>query len=378
MKRIIFLIVILSISKFSFSTPLNWPKLNTTIYRAVNEMENKCSNYSIDTTSNEQFEFKDHHQSQAISPKWKNNNITISISHSETDSGDKGKFFFSTVKPENQNSEGVLVGDDEIYPVFSQETTEQHPSGITWFDKDLGSSDKVEYAYSVSANENSGIIQFREFDNGTPTGIIHDFKLDNFGSLTDIWFAIHDGAYYMIAHDMNHGIGNVYIIDPNAFQNNSTQLKSDFVNSLSKKSHRIGTVTTSSYISLKGSYTSPTDTGCGKSLGQNAELVMDSQENWYVVYSFTDSFACGDNMGNNVVKAYPASFDENGNFSIGGDATVTVEEWVGYSAGGTSRGADGAAGFKVTPSGVLVGLFGAQFSGLSNFDYRTTLELCHR
>ncbi|WDE09062.1 hypothetical protein SG34_030265 [Thalassomonas viridans] len=371
MKKIIGILPLL-VSSFTYAevgVP-NWPQLKTDIYTAVNNMEDTCQNYSIDTEERHATEPSDHHQSQDISPRWSTGGVTVSVSHSETDSGEKGEFLFANI-PNGDLDSKSLVDEDRIYSLSEViKTSEQHPSGITWFDKYSGSRNGVTYAYSVAANEYTRNIQFREFKNGRSTGTVFNFKPSNISSITDVWFAAYspngqanNAIRYMIVHDMNNARGKVYTINSGSFANGSERLRSDF---------------SSSYITHVNDYDSPLDTGCGKSLGQNAQLVRDSRGDWYVVHTFSDSAACGDNLGNNVVKAYPASFNStNLHFNIGRNVTTTVEEWVGFSAGGESRGADGAAGIKVTTDGTLVGLFGAQFAGLDFFNRRSTLESCH-
>ena len=333
-------------------------KLNDTVENVVNNLENTCQNYLADTNASHQTEPLDHHQSQEVSHRWSNGDHTVFISHSEHDEGEIIWFNMGA----NMYSE-----DDDIvnkHKTMAQKGLEQisetHPSGMAWIPAPTKTG--RDRGYLFIASEEEGTVRIREFNKDHGHESIGTFVPIGVEDITDVWVLKRDYNTWVIVHDMNNAHGAAYRASTyELFQYGTVDEGNININALK-------------YVNQ---YDSPKWTGCSKSLGQNAQVVQDSENSWYVVHSFTDSSACGDGLGNNVVKAYPASFD-NEQFLVSTESTEAhEEEWVGYSASYDSRSADGASGFRVNKDGRLLAYFGAQFAHLSGgANYKTRLEEC--
>lgn len=341
--------------------PYSWdnyiqPKLNSSITYAVNELENSCQSFRADTKRSHAFEVYDHHQSLEVSHAWSDGSRSIFISHSEHN---KGEIMSFAVPASAIDQSWDIFNKNAVFPLQSRIwISEKHPSGMAW----LPAPTKTgrDRGYLLIASEKEKKLRVREFGKNGDLGHVGVLKpIDSF-AITDVWVAVEGGYHWVILHGMNADSGVAYRASTHDLFQYGTENE--------------GKIDLSA-LKFRNTYTSPSNTGCGKSLGQNAQLVQDEAGDWYVVHSFTDAAPCGDNFGNNVVKAYPAAF-KNGRFSVSTSNTPTVQEWVGFSASVESRGADGAAGFRVNKFGRLVALFGAQYSHLAWTSYRSRLEEC--
>lgn len=351
--------LLVSMSVCATSDAYKQPRLNSTITDALNTLGRSCQNFTLDTQRDHAFEIRDHHQSMTLSHRWSNGDALAFVSHSETGSGDYGQLLAFTVASSNFKT-GDLISRDKTMPLKHKiRITEQHPSGIAWLPAPKNSGRNSGYLFIASENERK--VRIHQFTQNDHLGEVAVLQQNELSKITDVWLA-EDGQYsWLVLHNMNNGKGAAY-----------RALTSDL---FQYQTHRQGELNIGAY-NLQNQYQVPYKTGCGNSYGQNAQLVKDSTNNWFVVHTYTGNRVCGANMGSNVVKAYPVYFDANGTFRVSTNASPVAQVNVGSSQFPTTRGADGAAGFRVNHQGRLIVYFGAQYAYSSWFDWKSRVREC--
>ena len=370
------------------------PKLNGSIEQVFATLGN-CQRFDVDTHSDHGFEKGDHHQSFVLSHRMSNGKALAFISHSEmggtgvcaTDAvkatglfgtalnelgiisdkectgAEQGQILAFEVASGRFESENVdLINIDGIMPLkWKAKINEQHPSGIAW----LPAPEERDYGYLFIASEEDKKVLVRKYSADHSFGEVASLPINHISTITDVWLAQEGGYDWMILHNMNDAEGEAY-------RAISLELFDD-----------AGELNFNAF-QLVNHYQSPSETGCDKGLGQNAHLVKDSNDDWYVVHSYSIGNAgfptgkCGVNGSNHKVKAYPASFSDAVGFSVSTDNNShTVETTIGHAHSGlTFPGGDGASGFQVTDDGRLVAYLGAQYSHKEGTDHRSRIKEC--
>ncbi|WP_102798129.1 hypothetical protein [Bowmanella denitrificans] len=336
------------------------PRLNTNIADALNTLGQSCQNFTLDTESDHAFEISDHHQSMTLSHRFSNGSALAFVSHSETGNGDYGQIMAFRVSASQFTNGSDLIGKDQTLPMTEKLfITEQHPSGIAWLPAPQQSG--RDRGYLIIASENENKVRIRQFSQEGDEGEIATLANHPLGQITDVWLAQEGGNNWLILHNMNAGTGAAYKANTADLFQYGTSAEGELdINA----------------FTLVNQYQSPANTGCGKSVGQNAQLVKDSTNNWYVVHTYTGENICGANSGNNIVKAYRAYFNADGTFSLATSTTPYAQTTVGSSSLPDGRGADGAAGFRVSEDGRLVAYYGGQYAYMSWFDWKTAVKEC--
>lgn len=362
MKHIIPTVILgLSSSVYATSDAYQQPRLNLSMVQVLSSLADSCQAFVADTEVDHSFEISDHHQSFALSHQWSNGTHTAFISHSETGSDDEGQILAFQVTESMFDPNQDLISGHETMPLEDKiYISERHPSGIAWLPAPTNSA--KDQGYLLVASQYEKTVRFRKFtidgDKGQVATLTQtDHKIEE---ITDVWINRHEDDYWLILHDMDNAQGAAY--------------KASVADLFQYGTDNEGEINIRAF-SYVNSYTSPSNTGCNKSLGQNAQLVEDSTGNWYIVHAYTDT-TCGANMGTNQVKAYPAYFNDDGTFSVATSPTPAASTSVGYSISVTDEGADGATGFRVTNDGRLVVYLGGQYASLDGFDYKTYLKEC--
>ena len=334
------------------------PKLNTTISDALQTLSQQCQDFTVDTESDHAFEISDHHQSFTLSHKWSDGSALAFISHSEMGNADYGQIMAFAVAAADFRSGTDLIGRNRTLPMLHKQfITEQHPSGIAW----LPAPDQRDTGYLFVASENERKVRIHQFSKNGDAIEMAALEQNQLNQITDVWLAQQGEYNWLILHNMNAATGTAYrALTADLFQYGSLYEGELNINA----------------FNFVNQYQSPLNTGCGKSLGQNAQLVQDSSSNWYVVHTYTGDGICGANSGQNRVKAYPAYFNADGSFSVTSQNMPFAQTVVGSSTLPDGRGADGAAGLRVSTDGRLVIYLGGQYAYLSWFDWKTRIKEC--
>ena len=337
-------------------------KINKTIKQAIS-YPTSCINAELDTQNSESFEFKNHHQSMIITKTKSNGDKNVFVSHSETPYGKMLSFSIdansstgritSNAKGEEQSRIGI---DSETHPSALAYYPLPNDEGII-----LMASEDKKQIISIGSYS-SGQFKNKIYKKGMPSGSV--VAKDG---LTDIFLAETNFYTYMIAWSMNAGEGHAYIADRSDLDD------VDHSNFLYK-------------FKYLNTFSAPQrDTGCGKSLGQNAIIVEDSNHKWYVVHSYDDGVhsktgvkQCGLNMGATKVKAWEINLTPEGVSMPAASspvATMTIAEDP-KKDGTHFPGGDGASGFYINKDKELIVALGAQFADLMGFDYKTRIKTC--
>jgi len=351
----------LSNSAYATSDAYQQPQLNLSIVQVLSNLADNCQEFVADTEIDHSIEISDHHQSFALSHQWSDGTHTAFISHSETGSDDEGQILAFKVTKGMYDENSDLIDNNETMSLEDKiYISEQHPSGIAWLPAPTVSA--RDRGYLLVASQYEQTVRFRKFTIDGDQGQVATFTQtdSDIEEITDVWMNRYKDDYWLILHDMDNAQGAAY--------------KASVKDLFQYDTDNEGEIDISAF-SYVNSYTSPSNTGCDKSLGQNAQLVEDSTSNWYIVHAYTDT-TCGANIGTNQVKAYPAYFNDDGTFSVATSNNPETSTSVGYSVSVTDEGADGAAGFRVTNDGRLVVYLGGQYSYSDWFDYKTYLKEC--
>ncbi|WP_077341857.1 hypothetical protein [Pseudocolwellia agarivorans] len=352
--------VLLVSSSYAVNDHYIQPKLNKTIGNVLNSLGNSCQNFKADTESDHALEIGDHHQSFELSHQWSDGTHTAFIDHSETGNNDYGQILAFTMGTNMFDSSNDIVNSDKTMSLRDKLLiTEQHPSGMAWLPAPRNSGRDRGYLFIASENENKVRVRgFSRTQNLGQTGTITQNELNQ---ITDVWLAQRGNYTWLMLHNMNADKGVAYkALTSDLFQYNTSDEGNIDLNA----------------FQINNNYRTPSDTGCGKSIGQNAQLVQDSSNKWYVVHSYTGGTVCGSNIGSNHVKAYQANFNSNGTFTVSTNNTPAAQATIGNASGPTDKGADGASGFRVTKDGRLVAYLGAQYAYSSFFNWKSSVREC--
>ncbi|MBQ4859055.1 hypothetical protein [Pseudoalteromonas sp. MMG007] len=331
------------------------PKLNSSISQAFNSLANDCQDFKADTQNDHVFEISDHHQAFELSHKWSNGSHTAFIAHSETSSGDLGQILTFDAKQSVFNNNDVIKSDTTLPLRDKIRISEQHPSGIAW----LPAPNNKDEGYLFIASENEIKVRVRRFNSTSDLGQSAELIQTELNKITDVWLAQVDDTTWLILHHMGEAKGVAYKADSKRlFQYNTPQEGNIDINAFERVN----------------SYQTAQNTPCN-SVGQNAQLIQDNANNWYVVHSYTGGNICGANIGNNQLSAYPVSFNDNTAFSVS-TLEPAVQTTLGSAAGPTDPGADGASGFRVNENGQLIAYLGAQYAYSSFFNWKSALREC--
>lgn len=341
------------------------PVLNTTITQAVANLDDSCQDYKADTQSEHYLELKDHHQSQTMSHRFSDGTHLILLSHSEMEGNDQGQLLAFQLGSNMYDESNDIINNNLTMSMKSKVLiSEKHPSGIEW----LVPPNSPDWGYLITAAEEENQVRVDRFTSTGAHSYIGAFSPKELSEITDIWIVDRGYDHWIILHDMNGQQGEAWRAPTYALFQYATENE--------------GTINLSA-LRWHNDYTTP-ETGCDKGLGQNAMVVKDSSDQWYVVHSYTEgnnlTFGdCGVNDGKNVVKAWQASF-AGGKFQIV-DPHLTEHDYVAQKNVGRSgswlyAGADGAAGFRVNKQGRLVAFMGAQYAQPDPFDFKSSLREC--
>ena len=335
-------------------------KLNKPIAEAFRSLGNTCQDFKADTNNDHSFELSDHHQSFELSHKWSDGSHTAFIAHSETGSGDYGQILAYTMPDSMYNNGDDVINKNTTMPQRNKiRITEQHPSGMAWLPIPITSKRDQGYLFIASENENK--VRIRKFSRTSDLGETNTLLQNELSQITDVWLTQRGQYTWLMLHNMNADEGTAYrALTQDLFQIGS---------------HNEGDLDMNA-LQLMNRYQSPSNSGCDKSVGQNAQLVQDSTNRWYVVHSYTGGTVCGANIGSNNIKAYPAYFNDDGTFTMSTSNSPSATTTLGTATGPTSVGADGASGFRVNNDGRLVAYLGAQYAHSSWFDWKTNLREC--
>lgn len=356
--RITLCLSLLSTSYLVQADAYQQPKLKVTIQQALASLAQQCQDFTLDTESDHAFELYDHHQSFTLSHQWQDGSALAFVSHSETGRGDYGQIMAFTVNASDFIPGTDLIGHNRTFAMrHKQFITEQHPSGIAW----LPAPANRDTGYLFIASENEQKVRIHQFSQDGSAIELPALEQTGLAQITDVWLAQQGDYNWLILHNMNAATGLVYrALTTDLFQ----------FGKANEGELDIGS------FHLINQYQAPANTGCGKSLGQNAQLVKDSENRWYLVHTYTGENICGANSGQNIVKAYPAYFHQDGSFNISLNPTPIAQTVVGSSTLPDGTGADGAAGFRVSKDGRLVIYLGGQYAYLSWFDWKTRVREC--
>lgn len=331
------------------------PKLNNPISQVLNSLGSNCQDFKVDTQSDHVFEISDHHQAFELSHKWSNGSHTAFIAHSETSSGDLGQILTFNASSNAFNSNDEISSNSTLALRDKIRISEQHPSGIAW----LPAPNNEDEGYLFIASENEIKVRVRKFNATTDLGQAAELQQTELNKITDVWLAQIDNTTWLILHHMGEAKGVAYKADSERlFQYNTPQE---------------GIIDITAFERVN-TYNTAKNTDCN-SVGQNAQLVQDSNNNWFVVHSYTGGTVCGANIGDNHVNAYPVSFNNNTAFSVSTSAPA-VKIILGRANGPTDPGADGASGFRVNEGGQLIAYLGAQYAYSSLFNWKSALREC--
>ena len=331
------------------------PKLNKPISQVVNSLGNNCQDFKVDTQNDHVFEISDHHQAFELSHKWSDGSHTAFIAHSETSSGDLGQILTFNASSNVFNNSDEISSNATLPLRDKIRISEQHPSGIAWLpapnDKDEG--------YLFIASENEIKVRVRKFNSTKDLGQSAELIQTELNKITDVWLAQVDNTTWLILHHMGEAKGVAYKADSERlFQYNTLQE---------------GTIDIDAFQRVNA-YNTAENTDCN-SVGQNAQLVQDSNNNWFVVHSYTGGTICGANIGANHINAYSVSFNNNTYFSVS-TSTPEAQTTLNNANGPTDPGADGASGFRVNENGQLISYLGAQYAYSSFFNWKSALREC--
>jgi len=333
-------------------------RLNSPIGQILQSLAANCQNFTLDTEQDHVFEISDHHQSMTLSHRWPDGSALAFVSHSETGNGDQGQLLAFKLAAQHFQSGTDVIGADVTLPLQHKiYFSEQHPSGIAW----LPAAGVPERGYLLVASENQRKVRVHQFSQNGQTAELVGLEQQQLDQITDVWLAQQGEYQWLMLHNMNKATGSAY----RAKTADLFQLGTPRQGELDLNAFR-----------LINQYQSPANTGCGKSLGQNAQLVQDSHQQWFVVHTYTGETVCGANSGQNIVKAYPAAFSAQGEFSVSTNPVPVAHTTVGSSTLPDGRGADGAAGFRVSQDGQLVIYLGGQYAYNSWFDWKTAAREC--
>lgn len=335
----------------AYSTERFPVSLDLPISDAVDALNNQCTTFYADTQSDHSFEISDHHQSAEFSHTWPDGSKTLFISHSEMDSNDQGQIL-SFHAPASMFSNDLIDQQRELKLVEKHYIDEQHPSGMAW----LPSPIDAHHGVLVIASEENGELLFKHSDASGKITTTQTFVPNDVANITDVWAFEKDQQLWLIVHDMNHGRGAAYQAN---------------IDELFTSDHQLDLTA----LHFNNHYQSPDETGCNKSLGQNAQVVRDSNNDWYVVHTYSDGLFCGINSGDIKIKAYSINFDSE-LFNINQDPVPSVVKTLPYQSSFNGSGADGAAGFRISSQGKLTLILGEQFASLSGFNWRSALVEC--
>jgi len=351
--------VMLASQSFAAGDHYIQPKLNNTIGNVLNSLGNSCQNFKADTENDHALEIGDHHQSFELSHRWSDGSHTAFIAHSETGNNEYGQILAFTMGSNMFDSNNDIVNADKTMPLRNKNRiTEQHPSGMAWLP--APSNTGIDRGYLFIASENQRKVRVREVSRTEDLGEIGVIDQNNLNKITDVWLAQNGNYTWLMLHHMGQDKGTAYKALTHDLFQYGTSAEGDINLNAFQESNM---------------YSTPSNTGCNQSIGQNAQLVQDSTNKWYVVHSYTGGTICGTNIGANHVKAYSANFN-NDKFSFSTNSNPTASTTIGNTVGPTDKGADGASGFRVTKNGRLVGYFGAQYAYSSFFNWKSRVREC--
>ena len=327
--------------------------------KAIQEVGQSCKSFFLDTESDHAFEINDHHQSLTQSHVFSDGSILTFMSHSETGDGDYGQILVFKGSPSQIDGLGLPKNNVRLALNRKIRITEQHPSGIAWLK--MPSSINRDAGILVVASENEKKVRFHAFDSTSYRGEIATLLQNELDQITDVWLMQDSTDTWLITHNMNKGEGVAYRSNTSALFQQGT--------------HNEGHLNVEAFT-LINHYQSPLDTGCGKSLGQNAILAKDKSGSWFVIHLFTGNGICGANNGDNILQAFRVSVSREEGFQIYRNTPLAASAILGSTSTPFSAGADGAAGLFVDSTGGLVALLGAQYATLDWFDWQTSVKVC--
>ncbi|GLR70566.1 hypothetical protein [Agaribacter marinus] len=336
------------------------PKLNKPIGQVLSSLGNSCQDFKADTESDHALEISDHHQSFELSHEWSDGSHTAFIAHSETQGNDKGQILSFKMGSNMFNSGQDIVSSNKTMSLTNKlRITEQHPSGMAWLPAPTNSG--RDRGYLFIASENQRKVRVNEYSRTGHLGLAGEITQNDLNKITDVWLAQVGNFTWLVLHHMGEDKGIAYKARTSDLFQVGTNNEGDIDLNAFNWTNR---------------YSTPSDTGCGQSVGQNAQLVKDSTNKWYVVHSYTGGTICGANIGSNRVKAYPAFFTGNQTFTVSTNTNPAAQTTIGSSSGVTDEGADGASGFRVNKHGKLVAYLGGQYAYNSFFNWKTAVKEC--
>lgn len=337
------------------------PRLNTTIRCALETLATSSKQYTAEMPAYTEFEIKDHHQSQEMSHRFSDDSRLVFISHSEVEGVDQaGKVFIHRSPASMWNLSADTIKTNAQMPrIGTIEMSEKHPSGLAW----LPGPNNGDFGYLFVAGYEHKIRIYKVFSDGT-VSYWNNFIPEVLSNAGDVWLASIDGYLWMILYNANDGLGEAYraawtelMPNPHGLHLSSFKPVNDADDDGIADGFTIDSV------------------GCANErVGANAEIVQGLNGQYWVVNSYNDSGSCGAGFGNPTIEARRVRLgnDASPKFEVDDDPEVTqVLPWVTDS---WQPSADGAAGFRITPDGRLITMFGAQFSfaGKSKLlEYRT-------